>query len=111
MDMGIEPFDKGLLQSMIYSVAPIQNRNYVVMEVRSNVVKDERATLLQRFSSDTFKKVAHVQLGEPNKEFKAKTQEVTLAQKQKASDIEFRRKQAQEKQKKAAEKKAKEVEK
>merc|ERR1711972_472496 len=81
------------------------------MEVKSNLVKDERAALLNRFPSDTFKKIAHVQLGEPDKAFKAKTHEVTLAQKQKASDVEFRKKQAEEKRKKAAEKKAKEVEK
>merc|ERR1712099_35740 len=97
MNLGIKALDEGLVQNFIYSFAAIQNRNYVVMEVRRTLIKDERATLINKFCSSTYKKIAYVQLGEPNKEFKAKTEQVNLAQKQKAADFEFRKKQEEEK--------------
>merc|ERR1712203_52896 len=48
--------------------------------------------------------------GEPDADFKKKTQQVTLDRKQAASDIEFKKKQAEEKRKRLAEKKRKEAE-
>merc|ERR1712203_804189 len=110
MGFQINQIDNGTLNKMIETFAVLQGRNYVVMHVKDNLIKDERAKLLAKFPSKSFKKVAHVQLGEPPAEFKQKTHEVMLKAKQTASDVEFTRKQAEEKRKKLAEKKRKEVE-
>merc|ERR1711920_1114527 len=109
--LDIPSIDNGSIGAMIKSLAPIQPRNYIMMEVKGNLLSDSRAALLQKFPSDTFKKVAHVQLGEPSLEFKKKTQEVTLKAKQEQSDKEFKWKKEQEKREKEAEKKRKAVEK
>merc|ERR1712217_34256 len=96
---GIQKIDDGSLSHMIKSIAPVQNRNYVVMQLRTNLIKDERSTLVKKFSGGLFKKVAHVQVGEPTLEFKKKVQEATLRIKQDASDKEFRAKVEEEKRK------------
>merc|ERR1712060_543762 len=70
-----------------------------------------REATLKNFPSDTFKKIAQVQLGEPGLEFKKRTQEVTLKAKQEQSDKDFKWKKEQEKREKQAEKRRKAVEK
>jgi hypothetical protein len=45
---------------MIASTVAIQKRNFVVMEVHANLIKEERATLLSKFTE--FKKVALVRV-------------------------------------------------
>merc|ERR1712060_325329 len=107
----IPSLGNGSVDAMIKSIAPVQPRNYIMMEVKGNLLKDSREALLQKFPSDTFKKVAHVQLGEPGLEFKKRTQEVTLKGKQEQSDKDFKWQKAQEKREKEAEKKRKAVEK
>merc|ERR1712203_1262962 len=82
---------------MIQSALKSQPRNYVVMQVKSNLIKEEREKLLAFFPSYLYKRVAHVQLGEPPADFKKRTQEVTLKDKQTASDAEHNRKQFEEK--------------
>merc|ERR1712217_929723 len=109
--LDIPSIDNGSLGAMIKSLAPIQPRNYIMMEVKGNLLKESREALLQKFPSDTFKKVAHVNLGEPGLEFKKRTQEVTLKAKQEQSDKDFKWQKAQEKREKEAEKKRKAAEK
>merc|ERR1711920_1201904 len=92
-------------------IAPLQGRNYVVMEVKGNLVKDERRPLLDRFTASTFKKIAHVVVGEPPVEFKKYSQKLMLQQKQEASDKQFAAKKLEEKRKKLVEKKQKELDK
>ena len=45
------------IRRILSTVAPIQNRNYVVMEVKGNLVKEERQAAIDRFSCSSFKKV------------------------------------------------------
>merc|ERR1712194_400161 len=111
MNLNCPEIDNGVVNRMIKTFAPMQGRNYVVMEVKGNLIGEDREALLKQFPGSAFRKVAHVQIGEPNAEFKKKTQDVTLQRKQAASDADFRRKQANEKAKKLAEKKRKEAEK
>merc|ERR1711920_1019550 len=87
----------GSVSRMVKMVAPLQHRNYVIMEVQNNLNKEERKKVLSMFPNKTFRKVAQVQVGEPNLEFKKKVQELNLQKKQVASDIEFRKKKAEEK--------------
>eukprot|EP00933_Yihiella_yeosuensis_P047864 TRINITY_DN4382_c0_g2_i1.p1 TRINITY_DN4382_c0_g2~~TRINITY_DN4382_c0_g2_i1.p1 ORF type:complete len:991 (+),score=388.33 TRINITY_DN4382_c0_g2_i1:53-2974(+) len=100
----------GSIGKMIRTIAPLQQRNYVVMELKSNLIKEERSASLASFTG-SFKKVAQVMVGEPNAEFKAKTHELLLQAKQSVSDIQFRMKKAEETRRRAAEKRKKEAEK
>merc|ERR1712039_875694 len=96
---------------MIKTVVPLQKRNYVVFEVKNNLLEDQRKATLSKFSSDSFKKVAQVTLGEPDAEFVAKIHEELLTLKQKNSDRAFREEQKEKKRQKAAEKRKKDAEK
>eukprot|EP00931_Biecheleriopsis_adriatica_P064435 TRINITY_DN39212_c0_g1_i1.p1 TRINITY_DN39212_c0_g1~~TRINITY_DN39212_c0_g1_i1.p1 ORF type:complete len:900 (+),score=229.97 TRINITY_DN39212_c0_g1_i1:49-2700(+) len=97
MGMGISAIDDLSVRRVLREVAPIQNRNFVVMEVKGNLNKDERSDLASRWTS--FKRVATVVIGEPPPAFKKATQVQMLKLKQETSDAEFRTKQAAEKQK------------
>merc|ERR1712217_80126 len=110
MKLDCPDIDNGAVDRMIKACAGMQSRNYVVMEVKGNLVAEQREAVLKKFPSHAFRRVAHVQLGEPDEDFKKKTQQVTLERKQAASDIEFKKKLAEEKRKRQAEKKRKENE-
>merc|ERR1712151_85618 len=88
-----------------------QKRNYVVFEIKNNLVEDQRKALLDKFPSHSFKKIAQVSLGEPNAEFVAKTHEELLKIKQNKSDKAFRAEQAEKRRQKQAEKRKKDAEK
>merc|ERR1712060_538829 len=61
MNLSIASMDQGgQLEKIVKFWASMQQRNYVIMEVKGNLVKDEREALLKRFPSDNFRKVAHV---------------------------------------------------
>merc|ERR1719210_3045982 len=70
MNFGIAQMDDFSIRRVLNTVAPVQNRNFVVMEVKSNLIKEERKELLKRFSASHFKKVAQIMIGEPTKGFK-----------------------------------------
>lgn len=110
MGMGIAALDDLSVRRVLYdAVAPLQQRNYVVMEVRGNLLKDERVEQLSRWNG--FKRVGVVLLGEPTAAFKKYCQEVTLRVKQEVSDQDFRAKQAQEKQQFLLQKRQKQLDK
>merc|ERR1712151_360359 len=109
MASGIFNLDDGSVLKFLRTVAPLQNRNYVIQEVRGNLIKDERKAVLEKFSSSMFRKSAQVQIGEPNLEFKKKVQEMTLKQKQEASDREFATQLAEAKKKREYDRKQREI--
>eukprot|EP00930_Biecheleria_cincta_P096740 TRINITY_DN8853_c3_g1_i1.p1 TRINITY_DN8853_c3_g1~~TRINITY_DN8853_c3_g1_i1.p1 ORF type:complete len:858 (+),score=289.12 TRINITY_DN8853_c3_g1_i1:57-2630(+) len=108
---GIPDMDNVSVRRMILSLAPLQQRNYIVMEIYGNLVQEARAGNLRRFFDGTFKKVSYVVVGEPNAEFKKKNQELMLAEKQALADIQFKREKAEEARKRVAEKNKKLAEK
>jgi len=108
---GIPEVDSPSIKRMIFALAPLQQRNYIVMEIYGNLVQEARAGSLRRFFDGTFKKVSCVVLGEPNAEFKKKNQQLMLAEKQAAADVQFRKEKAEEARKRDAEKKKKAAEK
>merc|ERR1712050_410639 len=65
MNLSIQSVENGKLSQTMRSFAAMQGRHYVVMQVKNNLIKEEREKLLAAFPGDLFKKVAHVQLGEP----------------------------------------------
>merc|ERR1712083_628066 len=87
-------------------------RHYVIMEVLDNLVADRRAFNLKRFKAAHFKQIAHVVMGEPDKEFKQVVHAELLKRKQTSADTEWRRKKAdQERRKQAIKKKLRREEK
>merc|ERR1712113_1369857 len=97
------------LQRVLKAVTPVVPRNYVVMEVKSNLIEAERKQVLQRFCLPMFKKVAHVVMGEPGEDFKKLQLEKFRQEKQEKADIAWRAKKAEEKRKKDMELRAKQL--
>eukprot|EP00931_Biecheleriopsis_adriatica_P077426 TRINITY_DN50_c0_g1_i2.p1 TRINITY_DN50_c0_g1~~TRINITY_DN50_c0_g1_i2.p1 ORF type:complete len:847 (-),score=293.16 TRINITY_DN50_c0_g1_i2:58-2529(-) len=106
---GLPSMDDMSLQRAVNSLAPIAPRNYIVMEVKSNLIASEREKVLKRFTSDKFKKVAHVVMGEPKEEYKKRVLNKILKDKQVKVDLNWRMKKSQQEQKKAAIKRQKEA--
>merc|ERR1712151_29661 len=110
MNFGIQSIDDGSVGRVIRSIAPVQNRSYIYIEIKNNLIKEDRKMLLAKFPSAMFKKVALVSVGEPSLEFRKKVQGINLQEKQEASDRDFRVKLEEEKKKRAREKHEREVE-
>ncbi|CAL1139253.1 unnamed protein product [Cladocopium goreaui] len=79
---GIQALDEMTPRKLLYTIAPLIPRNYVVMEVKSNLLKSERQDLLHRFDLPHFRRVAAVVVGEPPESFKVKVRAAVLAEKQ-----------------------------
>jgi len=105
---GLPSMDDMSLRATINAVAPIMPRNYVVMEVKSNLIAAERSTLLKRFSKAHFRKVAHVVMGEPSEEHKKKVRSILLKAKQERANTDWRLKKAEKERKKQMVKRQKE---
>merc|ERR1719356_1073748 len=97
------------VQKVLSAVAPVVPRNYVVMEVKANLLQAERKKVLSRFSAAKFKRTACVVMGEPDKEFKKGQVERVLQAKQAKSDLQWRVQKNEKAKKKAAEVKAKQL--
>merc|ERR1712238_200840 len=87
--MGKPPFqynvkfiDDNSIKRAVHSVAPLTPRHYVVMEVKQNLVSADRSTNLQRFNLPHFKRIAHVVMGDPKKDFKERVHQKLLDNKQ-----------------------------
>jgi len=109
MGMGIQSLDDLSVRRVLNGVASIQKRHYVVMEVRGNLLKEERAASLERYPG--FRRVANVLIGEPPKPFQTASREKMLKKKQEMSDMGFKAKQHAAKQKWLLQKKQKQLEK
>ncbi|CAL1163641.1 unnamed protein product, partial [Cladocopium goreaui] len=95
---GVHSLDDNSLMKVVQSIPSIQPRNFVVMEVKSNLVAEERSQILKRFPG--YKKVAHVVMGKPKEAYKHRVHNQILKQKQQKSDSTWRMKKAQQEQKK-----------
>jgi len=109
MGFGLPQLDDLSVRRLLSAVATIQPRNYVVMEIRGNLMKEERLDQLPRWYG--YRRVGAVLIGEPPAAFKRYSQEQTLKVKQEQSDIDFRTKQQQEKQQFFLQKRQKQMEK
>jgi len=106
---GLDDF-KALKKSLL-QVASLQPRDFVIMEVTGNLVKEDRAKLMEPFKQPSFKNVAEVVVGEPPSSFKRVAQSKILEAKQAAADKEHKIKYAGEKREWIVRKKQKEIEK
>merc|ERR1719362_1884219 len=83
---GIPLMDDSSVRKVLDAIAPTQRRNYIVPELKGNLVSAERSEALQNFSALDFKKTAKVIMGEPDEEFKKKVQALMLADKRAAAE-------------------------
>merc|ERR1712217_1000059 len=91
-NFGLPGMDDLSVRRVINAVAPVVPRNYVIMEVKSNLVASERKEVLKRFNAPHFKRVAHVVMGEPTEKYKKMQIEKLLQEKQEKADMEWRAK-------------------
>merc|ERR1712187_65145 len=110
MNFGIPLMDDSSVESVAAALAPTLKRNYVMMEMRSNLLAKERKKALAQFSGPNFKKKAVVLVGEPPAEYKQKVQDLILAEKVAKAEAEKRKKVAEEERKKLLEEKKKRAE-
>merc|ERR1740138_644232 len=82
------------VRKVLMSIAPTTNRSFIVPELRSNLLADERKEALQKWTAGGFKKTATVLLGEPPQEYKAKVSALILADKQAEADKARKKKEA-----------------
>lgn len=109
-EFGIPLLDDFSVRTILKQVAPIQPRNFIVMEVKGNLVKEDRTALLPLWSSPAFKPIAQIVVGEPTSAFKKLSQEKLLKDKQVASDNAWRAQKLEEQRKKAIEKQQRDAE-
>merc|ERR1719362_2818843 len=83
---GIPFMDDSSVRRVLDAIAPAQRRNYIVPELKANLVSGERSEALNKFSALEFKRTAKVIMGEPDEDFKQKIQALMLAEKQTAAE-------------------------
>merc|ERR1712050_717633 len=82
MNFGIPLLDDESVKKTISVITPALRRDFIHMELKSNLVEKERKAAMANFPSSKFKKVAVVAVGEPSDDFKAKVLEWTLKDKE-----------------------------
>jgi hypothetical protein len=102
-DFGIPMIDDFSVRTLLKQVAPIQPRNFVVMELKGNLSKEDRIATLPLWNVSHFKTVAYVVMGEPPADFKKNVTTKLLQDKQDAADKIWRAKLMEEKRKKTVE--------
>jgi len=96
---------------LLQAAAPANPRDFLVMELKTNLVAADRTKAAEQFPASIFKLVALPVIGEPDSAFEKHTRALRLKDKQKKSDVEFQAKKIEEKKQKLLEKKKKEGEK
>merc|ERR1712176_1641652 len=106
---GISGLDDLSVRTVIANMTHVVPRNYVVMEVKSNLIEAERSEIVKKFPADKFKKTAIVVMGDPKPAFKEKQQAIYLKEKQEKAVVEWKQKKAEKERKKAQEARMKQV--
>merc|ERR1712194_440691 len=91
------------------SIAPLVPRNYVLMEVKQNLLASDRKENLKVFKKAHFRQVAQVMMGEPATDFKAKVHAKLLELKQLKANNEWKNKKAEHERKRAIAKRQREL--
>jgi len=108
-NFGIPDMDNFSVRRLVNTIAAVVPRNYVIMEVKANLVEADRKQILQRFSAPHFRKVAQVVMGEPSAEYKKVELEKMLKEKQEKSDALWHAKKAEKERKKRVAERAKQL--
>jgi len=110
-DQGSTPPAQEQAQSilkMAKAIAPFHKGNYLVLEMKSNLVAADRQKTLDKFPG--FKKRAAVLMGDPSAEYKGLIQGRILDAKKKKAEAERKRKAAEAERKRAVEERQKKLE-
>merc|ERR1719203_1147788 len=110
MGFSIGTMDDGSIRRVLQAISPTQQRDYIVMEVKSNLLKEERKENLSKWSASKFKRTALVMMGSPPPDFQKRSQDLLLKQKQETSDAEFRAKREEDQRKRQVEKRKRQLE-
>eukprot|EP00928_Gymnodinium_smaydae_P012777 TRINITY_DN1465_c0_g1_i1.p1 TRINITY_DN1465_c0_g1~~TRINITY_DN1465_c0_g1_i1.p1 ORF type:complete len:1023 (-),score=217.72 TRINITY_DN1465_c0_g1_i1:114-3182(-) len=106
---GIPALDDLNARNVIRAIAPLVPRNYLIMEVKGNLIDEERKAMLKRFDAPHFRKIAQVALGEPSDEYKARIHGELLKQKQSRVDADWKVKKAEQDRRRIIKAKKKEI--
>jgi len=90
MGFGIPQLDDMSTLRLLASLAPALPRNFLVAEVKGNLMPEMRKAIISRFTG--FTKTACVAMGEPTMEYKEATQARMLQEKRHQAEIELRKK-------------------
>merc|ERR1712151_1327302 len=73
--------DDESVQGVLSMLSPTLRRDLIIMQLKANLVADQRKTNLQLYPASLFKRVAVVVMGEPPQTYKTKVQELMLIDK------------------------------
>eukprot|EP00927_Polykrikos_kofoidii_P033431 TRINITY_DN2825_c0_g2_i4.p1 TRINITY_DN2825_c0_g2~~TRINITY_DN2825_c0_g2_i4.p1 ORF type:complete len:1066 (-),score=243.31 TRINITY_DN2825_c0_g2_i4:225-3371(-) len=97
MQFSIPTLDDESVQQVLASLAPVVRRDLVLMELKGNLISEERVANLRRFPTSDFKRVAVVLVGEPPEDYKEKVRELTLADKMRKIESQKKRAESERK--------------
>jgi len=100
---GIPSMDDWSVSRVIAAIAPTTPRNFVLPELKANLVAADRENALLKFQTSDFKRKAVVMMGDPDKAFKEKILETMLEEKKAKAEAEKKRKAQEEERKKQIE--------
>jgi len=107
---GLPALDDHSVRRVLASAAPAMRRNFVVPELKANLLASERKAALAKFEAFGYKKTAMVVMGEPTAEHRERVQELILADKRAKAEAAKKRKAAEEERKRLVEEKKKKAE-
>merc|ERR1712107_464659 len=81
LDFGMRELDEATLRRAFSTASSYYDRGYLVAEVKSNLLAEERQKCLAQFDSEKYKKIAVVAMGEPPAAFKKRVHDELLADK------------------------------
>lgn len=110
-NFGVRELDDMSVRKVLSAVAPTIPRNYLIMEVKSNLIAAERQEVIKKFNYPCYKTSARVVMGKPTGEFKTMVQDKILKEKQAKADAAWKAKKAAATHKKAAALRVKEAQK
>jgi len=97
--LGVPALDDWSVRKVIAAVAPVLPRNFIVPELKSNLISGSREKVLKHFMADNFDRKAVVTMGEPSASSKERVQALILAEKKDKLQAE-KKKKAQEEERK-----------
>merc|ERR1712232_891843 len=110
MKFGIPLMDDLSIGRLLSAVAPTLRRNFVVPELRYNLIAEERKDALRRFSASDFRRTVTVLVGEPPAEYKDRVQALILEDKKAKAEAEKEKKEKEEERQRLLEEKKRRAE-
>ena len=109
-NFGVPALDDWSVRRVLASVSPALPRNYVIGELKANLIAADREATLCRFNPQDFARKAVVVMGDPTPEYKARVQALLLAEKRTKAEQEQKRKAQAEERKRMLDLKRKKAE-